>query len=403
MTARTRRLIIAAAVVLLVIAAGTLVFRQIPATVSAPLFVLVVIIEVVIAPIPGGAVGYLGAARYGFWQAWPLLYIGNVIGTSLVFWLARRFGTPLFEENVSGKTRARYNSILHEHPLLLWLVYSVPLIPVDVLSILAGLSSISAKRFLSIALTGYICYTGIVAFVGSSLAHFIGVTEALSVIGLVFLLGLAWWLWQQQSRKSVLLRIAVTGNIASGKSAVTDAWQQEGAIVVDADELARRAVEPGSAVLDKVVARFGRDVLRPDGTLDRAGVRRLVFEDEARRRDLEAILHPEIERLRQIEEERARRNGARVIVHAIPLLFEVGLDDAFDIIVVVDAPAAARRQRLMELRGLSPDEADAMIRAQMSAAEKRRRAHHVIENTGTLEDLRARAREVWRKLQEQVQ
>ena len=89
---------------------GTLLFRQIPETVSAPLFVLVVIIEVVIAPIPGGAVGYLGAARYGFLHAWPLLYIGNVIGTTLVFWLARRFGTPLFEENVSETTRALLGS-----------------------------------------------------------------------------------------------------------------------------------------------------------------------------------------------------------------------------------------------------------------------------------------------------
>src|SRR5688572_21971692 len=241
MNARTRKLVVAASVVLLIIAAGTLIFRQIPATVSAPLFVLVVIIEVIIAPIPGGAVGYLGAARYGFWQAWPLLYIGNVIGTTLVFLLARRYGTPLFEENVSEKTRARYDRILESHPLLLWLVYSVPVLPVDVLSVLAGLSRISARRFLSIALSGYIIYTGIVAFVGSSLAQFVGVTEAVSAIGIVFLIVLVWWLWKQQgsqgSPQRDLLRVAVTGNIASGKSAVTEIWQQQGAIVIDADEL----------------------------------------------------------------------------------------------------------------------------------------------------------------------
>jgi uncharacterized membrane protein YdjX (TVP38/TMEM64 family) len=197
---RTRRLIIAGAVLLVLIAGGALVFRQIPDTVSWPLFILVVVIEVVIAPIPGGAIGYLGAARFGFWQAWPLLYIGNVIGTSLVFFLARRYGTPIFEENVSEKTRRRYDDILQNHPVLLWAVYSVPVIPVDVLSVLAGLSKISARRFLSIALSGYIIYTGIVAYVGSSLAQFIGVTEAMSVIGLVFIIGLGWWLWQQHAR-----------------------------------------------------------------------------------------------------------------------------------------------------------------------------------------------------------
>jgi uncharacterized membrane protein YdjX (TVP38/TMEM64 family) len=196
-TPRTRRLVIAGGVLLVIVVAGALLFQRIPDTVSWPLFILVVIIEVVIAPIPGGAIGYLGAARFGFLQAWPLLYIGNVIGTTLVFFLARRYGTPIFEENVSEKTRARYDDILQNHPLLLWAVYSVPVIPVDVLSVLAGLSKISARRFLSIALSGYILYTGIVAYVGSSLAQFIGVTEAMSVIGLVFIVGLGWWLWKR--------------------------------------------------------------------------------------------------------------------------------------------------------------------------------------------------------------
>lgn len=196
-TPRTHKLLTVAAVVLVVVIAGTLLFRQIPEEVSAPLFVLVVIIEVIVAPIPGGAIGYLGAARFGFWQAWPLLYIGNVIGTTCVFFLARRYGAPLFEENVAEKTRARYNRILDHHPVLLWFVYSVPLLPVDVLSVLAGLSSLSARRFLAIALTGYLFYTAIVAYVGSSLAQLVGMTEAVSVIGVLFFVGLAWWLWSQ--------------------------------------------------------------------------------------------------------------------------------------------------------------------------------------------------------------
>jgi uncharacterized membrane protein YdjX (TVP38/TMEM64 family) len=192
---RTQKLLVFVAVVLVIAIAGTLLFRQIPEEVSAPLFLLVVIIEVVVAPIPGGAVGYLGAARFGFWQAWPLLYAGNVIGTVLVFFLARKYGTPVFEEHVAPRTRDRYNRLLDSHPVLIWFVYAIPLVPVDVLSVLAGLSTMKPRRFFLIALTGYIVYTAIVASVGSTLAEFIGVTDALSVIGAVFFAGLVWWLW----------------------------------------------------------------------------------------------------------------------------------------------------------------------------------------------------------------
>lgn len=195
MNPRTQKLLIVVALVVVIAVAGMLLFRQIPEEVSAPLFLLVVIIEVVIAPIPGGAVGYLGAARFGFWQAWPLLYVGNVIGTIIVFHLARRYGGPLFTENVAPKTRDRYNRLLDTHPVLIWFVYAIPLLPVDVLSALAGLSTMRARRFFTIALTGYIAYTGIVAFVGSSLVDFIGVADALSVLGAIFFAGLAWWLW----------------------------------------------------------------------------------------------------------------------------------------------------------------------------------------------------------------
>lgn len=201
MTEGKKKLLVAAAIVAVIFIAGTLLFQQIPATVSAPLFLLVVIVEVVIAPIPGGAVGYMGAARFGFWQAWPLLYFGNLIGTALVFTLARKYGTPLFEENTTSKTRERYDRLLQGHPLLLWFFYTVPLIPVDVLSVLAGLSQMSRKRFFTIAFTGYFFYTAIVAYVGSSLARYVGMTDALSMIGAVFLLGLGWWLWNSQKAR----------------------------------------------------------------------------------------------------------------------------------------------------------------------------------------------------------
>jgi uncharacterized membrane protein YdjX (TVP38/TMEM64 family) len=192
----TKKLIVIAAVVVLIGVAGTLLMQEIPATVSAPMFVLVVLLEVVIAPIPGGAIGYMGAARFGFWRAWPLLYIGNAIGTTLVFYLARRLGAPLFEENVAPKTRRRYDYLLEHNRLLLWLVYTVPLVPVDVLSVLAGLSRMSARRFFTIALTGYVIYTGIVAYLGAFVAEVVGVTTALSAIGVVLLVIVVWWLWQ---------------------------------------------------------------------------------------------------------------------------------------------------------------------------------------------------------------
>ncbi len=200
LTPGRRKLIVAAAVLLVIVGGGALLFRQIPESVSWPLFVGVVIIEVIVAPIPGGAIGYMGAARFGFLQAWPLLYVGNIIGTVVVFWLARRFGTPLFEENVSEGARRRYDAILHDHPRLLWFVYSVPVVPVDVLSVLAGLSTLSARRFFTIVCTGYIVYTGIVAYVGSFLAQFIGVTEAVSAIGGVFLIVLIVWLWKSHGK-----------------------------------------------------------------------------------------------------------------------------------------------------------------------------------------------------------
>jgi uncharacterized membrane protein YdjX (TVP38/TMEM64 family) len=192
----TRKLILLAAVVLIVVAAATLMMSRIPEEVSGPLFVLVVIVEVIVAPIPGGAIGYMGAARFGFWQAWPLLYIGNAIGTTIVFFLARRVGGPLFEENVSRNTRERYDTLLRSNTAVLWLLYSIPLIPVDVLSVLAGLSSIQPRRFLTIALTGYVVYTAIVAYIGAFVAEAVGVTEAISVIAGVLFLGLVVWWWR---------------------------------------------------------------------------------------------------------------------------------------------------------------------------------------------------------------
>jgi dephospho-CoA kinase len=199
-----------------------------------------------------------------------------------------------------------------------------------------------------------------------------------------------------------LHRVGLTGNIASGKTAVARVWQRLGARVVDADELARRAVAPGSPGLAAVRATFGDAAIASDGTLDRARMRTLVFADAAQRAALERIVHPAVARLRLQEEARLEADGARVVVHMVPLLFEAGLTDAVDTIVFVDAPEDVRLERLVRHRGLDPDEARRMIAAQMPAADKRARADIVIENDSTLADLELRAETAWRNVSERV-
>lgn len=194
-----------------------------------------------------------------------------------------------------------------------------------------------------------------------------------------------------------MYRVALTGNIASGKSAVADEWIRLGAHVVDADVLARQAVEPGTDALRKITETFGPGML-VNGALDRAALGRVVFADPEKRRVLEAIVHPEVERLRTEQERAAADRGENVIVHAIPLLFETGLDREFDAIVFVDAAEGLRLERLMKKRSLSERAARAMIAAQEPAGPKRAHSHHVIVNEGTLEQLMVRAREVWRSI-----
>jgi dephospho-CoA kinase len=196
-----------------------------------------------------------------------------------------------------------------------------------------------------------------------------------------------------------MLRVGLTGNIASGKSSVARVWHARGAPIVDADVLARKAVERGSPGLAKVVAAFGDDILARDYSLDRAALRRVVFADDVARANLESIIHPEVERLRAQEERALAAEGARVVIHDIPLLFELGLQSQFDTIVLVDAPEEIRRRRLVDSRRLSDEEAGAMISAQVPSDQKRAQATFIIDNTGTKEQLATRAEDVWTEIQ----
>jgi dephospho-CoA kinase len=199
-----------------------------------------------------------------------------------------------------------------------------------------------------------------------------------------------------------MLNVGLTGNIASGKSTVARIWEHHGAHVIDADLLARRAVEPGSPGLGRVVETFGPELIGPNGGLDRAALRQLVFSDPVARARLETIVNPEVARLRGEEFREAKEAGAAIVVNDIPLLFEVGLEEEFDLVILVDAPEEVRLARLVRERGLGEGEARRMIDAQLPAAAKRGRADYLIENDGTLEELEARAEEVWRILRERA-
>ena len=191
-----------------------------------------------------------------------------------------------------------------------------------------------------------------------------------------------------------MYRVALTGNIASGKSAVADEWSRLGAHVIDADVLARQAVAPGTDALRRIEELFGSGVI-VNGALDRAALGRIVFGDADRRRQLEAIVHPEVQRLRARAEAEAAERGHAIVVHAIPLLFETGLESGFDAVVLVDADERVRLERLVTKRSLDEAEATAMIASQQPAAAKRARADYVIDNNSTLDDLARRARKVW--------
>ncbi len=200
-----------------------------------------------------------------------------------------------------------------------------------------------------------------------------------------------------------LFRVGLTGNIASGKSAVATVWRRLGAPIVDADVLAREAVARGTPGFAAVVAAFGAGVVDAEGALDRSALRRIVFADPAARRRLEAIVHPEVARLRAEAEARLAARGARVVVHAIPLLYEVGAERTLDLVVLVDAPEPVRLERLVRDRGLPEAEARAMIAAQGPAAAKRARADLVIDNDGTLAELADKAERAWAEIRERAE
>jgi len=192
------------------------------------------------------------------------------------------------------------------------------------------------------------------------------------------------------------VRVGLTGGIASGKSTVAEILVGLGAVLIDGDALAREVVARGTPGLARVVEEFGADLLTPEGDLDRASLGRIVFADEAARKRLEAITHPLIfERYAELE---ASAPEGALVVHDIPLLAESGRADTFDEVVVVDAPPELQVERMVRDRGWTREEAEARIAAQATREDRLAIATYVIENTGTLEDLRARVEAVHAEL-----
>ncbi|MEW6059291.1 MAG: dephospho-CoA kinase [Actinomycetota bacterium] len=195
-----------------------------------------------------------------------------------------------------------------------------------------------------------------------------------------------------------MLLVGLTGGIGSGKSTVAGLLEKRGAVVFDADRLAREAVSPGTAAHDRVVERFGPNVLAPNAELDREALAEIVFGDPDARRDLEAIVHPEVRRL-FYEGCEEYRGTDRIVVLSAPLLVEAGMHDEFDVLIVVSTAEETAAERLMRDRGMSEPAIRSRIAAQMPLEAKAENADFILDNDGTPDDLEGQVDCVWQALQ----
>lgn len=200
-----------------------------------------------------------------------------------------------------------------------------------------------------------------------------------------------------------MLLIALTGGIASGKSVVASRLAEHGAVVVDADKIAREVVEPGTPALARIAEEFGPSVIAPDGSLDRAALGAIIFADDAKRSILNQITHPAVLELSQRRfAEAGAADPDAIVIYDVPLLTEVRGRAEFDGVIVVSAPEEVRIERMVSLRGLSRDEAEKRIRSQAPEEERRALADHLIESGGTLDETLAQADAVWEQLRQRA-
>lgn len=199
-----------------------------------------------------------------------------------------------------------------------------------------------------------------------------------------------------------MLRVGVTGGIASGKSTVTRMLRELGAVVVDADQAARAVVEPNRPAWQKIRETFGEQYFLPDGRLDRPKLGQLIFNDERARRKLEAIVHPEVYRVLESEAQKAFEAGNNIVFFDIPLLFETGYQKQLDKAVVVYVDQDTQLKRLINRDRLTEQEAKARISSQMPLSEKAAMADFVIDNTGSVENTRCQVLKLWESLQSEA-
>ena len=332
--------------------------------------------------------------------------LGAALGDSAGFMLGRWGGPRVLGgrgriARMARRHQDRALDLFERHAgLSVSLARMVPFVR-TLMPLVAGSTGVAYRRFLAFDLLGITGW----AFFGLGIAYAGARSWEIGVgsVGLGWAtLGGAGLIAAFLVLKGLLLRpsvgdavsVGLTGNIAAGKSAVASLWKDVGVPVVSADDLARHVVEPGSPGLSAVVEVFGEDILEADGSLNRGALSSVVFQDEEARHRLEAVVHPRVRVLRD-RWMRERMAGHHVIcVSEIPLLFEVGLENEFDATVVVDASEKIRLARLRDERGLSPEQAQAIMETQMDPGLKRERATHLLVNEGDIQALEDQALEV---------
>ncbi|NLM52228.1 MAG: dephospho-CoA kinase [Firmicutes bacterium] len=200
-----------------------------------------------------------------------------------------------------------------------------------------------------------------------------------------------------------MLVIGLTGGIATGKSTVAAYFEQLGAFRIDTDELARLVVEPGRPAVAEIARRFGREVIDEKGALKRQKLADVVFKDEKKRKELESIVHPRIREMVMLKLEEARKLGYSIVLIEVPLLFETDFHKFVDYIVVVATTSEIQVARLKERNALTTEEAWLRINAQMPLAEKIKRAHFVIDNSGSLVETKRQVEEIWQILKREYE
>ncbi len=341
--------------------------------------------------------------------------LGAALGDSAGFMVGRWGGPRVLDgrgriARVARRHQDRALDLFERHAgLSVSLARMVPFVR-TLMPLVAGSTGVAYRRFLAFDLLGILGW----AFLGLGIAYAGARSWEIGVgsVGLGWaILGGAGLIAAFLVIKGLLLRpsvaggavsVGLTGNIAAGKSTVASFWRDVGVPVASADDLARRVVQPGSPGLSAVVEAFGEDILESDGSLNRGALSSVVFQDDEARHRLEAVVHPRVRVLRDrwMRERMAGRD--KICVSEIPLLFEVGLENEFDATVLVDASEEIRLDRLRDERGLSPEQAWAIMETQMDPGLKRERATHLLVNEGDIEALEDQALEVLAHLRRNV-